>query len=434
MRAADFDAIIVGAGLGGLSAALHLQSKGMQVALVERNHRVGGLCGTFTHSGREFVIACNDFGSAMPRFIQQLGVDVEFYNTSTTVAYGNQRFSMPFTLPMFAKMLPYTGDILRYFRSLNKSKKLRADTHPNLETLVNTTCRHRLINDLLKLPAYLMGVAPNQFHVSSLFNEFKFGYGYMKPTAPVGGPQAMVDAMQDRFVQNGTLMLRTSCLSIRRDKSTMHVETDRGTFTTHHAVDATSRHSDIEIQYPPGLPVSMFLLVVSKDFPYPEGVHTLVHYPPDISSWFTALDQKEMPEKFGFHVFCSDLPNQDDYYTANLYFYLPRGIQEPGKQLLHQAETYIMQALEELLPGIGAALLERHFISPNLFEKIHGISSRVTPLITPPSFKKRQNYDPRTGIYHAGAAVYPPGEHAGAAILSGELAAQGIAEATRGGL
>ena len=44
--AKKFDVVVVGAGLAGLSAALHLQSKGADVAVLEASDRAGGRVAT----------------------------------------------------------------------------------------------------------------------------------------------------------------------------------------------------------------------------------------------------------------------------------------------------------------------------------------------------------------------------------------------------
>jgi phytoene desaturase len=47
-------AIVIGAGLGGISAAAHLAKQGMHVTVVEKNSRPGGRCDRFTRAGHHF--------------------------------------------------------------------------------------------------------------------------------------------------------------------------------------------------------------------------------------------------------------------------------------------------------------------------------------------------------------------------------------------
>ena len=47
-------AVVVGAGVGGLSAAIHLARRGFRVTVVEKNARAGGRCARFTRDGHQF--------------------------------------------------------------------------------------------------------------------------------------------------------------------------------------------------------------------------------------------------------------------------------------------------------------------------------------------------------------------------------------------
>jgi phytoene desaturase len=47
-------AIVIGAGIGGITAAAHLAQRGMHVTVVEKNREPGGRCGHFSHQGHAF--------------------------------------------------------------------------------------------------------------------------------------------------------------------------------------------------------------------------------------------------------------------------------------------------------------------------------------------------------------------------------------------
>lgn len=343
----------------------------------------------------------------------------------------HQEYTLPPDARTLAKLALRLPDLWRYFSALRRAKRRDGRGPDDIETLVDTTVRDKRLNDLLKLPAYLMGVAPRQLWVETLFHEFDFRYGYWQPTTPVGGPQAMVQAMADRFTQSGRLMLNTEYLGTRSDGDHKVVDTTGGSYRARYVVNAAAGESSYPAALQRGLPISMYWLVIDKRFRYPEGFHSLVNFPAGISDWFSALDAGSMPSRFGFHVFRSDLAKNPDYYTMNLYFYLPRGTVDPDVAMLSVAERYLFQELEKMLPGIGAAIRRRYFVSPAEFVRRHRLSGRVMPVILPPGFGKPGNYDPFSDTYYAGAAVYPPGDHAGAAVRSGSEVADRILATVR---
>lgn len=426
-----YDVIVIGAGLGGLSAGLDLQKRGFRVALIERLERVGGLCGTCHHDGYEFVVACNDFGLAMETRLRELDVTVPFSKPKTLVLHDGQRYTLPPDVRTLAKLVLRMPDLWRYFLALRRAKRRDGSAPDDIEALVDTTVRDRRLNDLLKLPAYLMGVAPHQFWVETLHHEFDFKYGYWQPTTPVGGPQRLAQAMADRFMQSGNLMLNTECTSIRSEGGDKIVGTTHGSYRARYVVNSAVSESNYPATFQRGLPISMYWLVIDKRFPYPDGFHSIVNFPAGISEWFNALDTGIMPSRFGFHVFRSDLSDNSDHYTMNLYFYLPRATVDPDAAMLSVVEQYLFSELEKMLPGIGAAIRRRYFVSPTEFVRRHRLSGRVMPVIVPPGFRKPGNYDPFSDTFYAGAAVYPPGDHAGAAVRSGAEVADRISAAAR---
>jgi len=56
---ADYDVIVIGAGLGGLTAGSLLAKQGRKVLVLEQGDLVGGCCSTFEKDGYHFDIGAS---------------------------------------------------------------------------------------------------------------------------------------------------------------------------------------------------------------------------------------------------------------------------------------------------------------------------------------------------------------------------------------
>lgn len=429
MDALDYDVLVVGAGLGGLSTGLHLQQQGLRVALLERLDRVGGLCGTYRHRGHEFVIACNDFGLGIRKFCRALELPLHFHKCRTRVHYRRRVFSMPPRASTLLRLSPYWAELRAYVKALSAARADRCSRTPDLQSLVDGAVRTPELRDLLKLPAYLMGITPSRFRVDALHDEFEFGYGYWQPMSPEGGPQHVADTLAGEFVRRGgTLLLETDYHGWEQMTDHKRIRTSRGELRCRNLVSTQQQPGYYPEHLERGLPISMCGLVLDAAFSFPHRVHTCIHYPPGISDWSEALYRGEYPREFGFHIFKSDLPHNGLRFTANVYFYLPKGVQSlaPGEE--KHLEAYLLNRLDHMLPGIQAAVKDLHFVLPEEFSARHQLNGRVMPVITPPGLPKPDNYHAELGIYFAGASAWPPGDHAGAALRSGQAVASRIRE------
>ena len=64
---ADYDAIVIGAGMGGLSASALLANHGLKVLVLEQSGRIGGCCSTFERNGYR-----HDVGASIVEIIQPI--------------------------------------------------------------------------------------------------------------------------------------------------------------------------------------------------------------------------------------------------------------------------------------------------------------------------------------------------------------------------
>jgi len=63
---ADYDVIVIGGGLGGLSAGAHLAKNGLKVLVLEQHHKVGGCATNFTRGAFVFETSLHEMNGGGP--------------------------------------------------------------------------------------------------------------------------------------------------------------------------------------------------------------------------------------------------------------------------------------------------------------------------------------------------------------------------------
>ncbi len=82
-----YDAIVVGGGIAGLTAAAYIARAGRSVLLFEKQHKVGGLVQTFERDGIYFdggLRSIENSGIVFP-MLKQLGIEIEFVKSTISI-------------------------------------------------------------------------------------------------------------------------------------------------------------------------------------------------------------------------------------------------------------------------------------------------------------------------------------------------------------
>ncbi len=218
-----YDAIIVGAGVGGLTAGAYLVRAGAKTLIVERHEKVGGYCGSFNHAGYRFDEAVHYInhmrpGGMLNRISHELGLDkiVQILKIDPSDRLLMPGFSVSIyhdwkkTVEELSETFPReSSSIHAFFEMLAnfdfaslyvKYKKL------TFEELLNVLFKDSRLKTALGLFATTMGLPADRLSALGALAYYKGSIldgGYH----PMNGAQSFSDALKDRFEAFGGRVL-----------------------------------------------------------------------------------------------------------------------------------------------------------------------------------------------------------------------------------
>ena len=125
----QYDAIVIGAGLGGLTAGAKLAKEEKKVLLIEQHNKVGGCATTFKRKGRTFEVGLhemdglNNSNDFKIKLFQELGVfdNVEFVQVPEFYRFKKGDFDLvvphdiPLAIETFTKAFPAEKKVIKTF-------------------------------------------------------------------------------------------------------------------------------------------------------------------------------------------------------------------------------------------------------------------------------------------------------------------------------
>ncbi|MEM6795379.1 MAG: NAD(P)/FAD-dependent oxidoreductase, partial [Acidobacteriota bacterium] len=253
-----YDAVVIGAGIGGLFCANLLAQAGARVLLVEQHYQVGGYCSTFRRRGFTFDAASHFYpllgngGSITGKLLARLGIETGWVKMDPVDTFhfpDGSRFDVPADLETYRARLDadfpherealesffqrvkdaYLRGLLCYFRGHDESRLGdagsltlgevldRSFTDPKLKLLLTADCPH-------------WGSPPSR--TSFVFDSMLRLSYFLGNYYPEGGSQTFADALAHRFEQNGGhILMGTSAERIEVERGrvrAVRLETVRG--------------------------------------------------------------------------------------------------------------------------------------------------------------------------------------------------------------
>ena len=232
----SYDAVVIGAGIGGLTCANLLAQQGLRVLLVEQHYMVGGYCSTFRRKGYTFDAASHFYPllgnpeSLTGKLLRDLGIETGWVKMDPVDHFhfpDRSRFSVPADFDAYlAKVkaeFPKEADALdRFFKKVQDTYHLgllyffRWRDTPRLDAYRQLTVGEVLdahfedakLKLLLTADGPHWGSPPNR--TSFVFDSMLRLSYFLGNYYPVGGSQAFADELALRFEERGGHILMHS--------------------------------------------------------------------------------------------------------------------------------------------------------------------------------------------------------------------------------
>ena len=248
----SYDAVVIGAGIGGLIAANLLAKKGLSVLLTEQHYVVGGYCSTFQRRGYTFDAASHFYpllgnrGTMTGRLLSELGVETEWVKMDpvdqfhlpdgscfsvaadfdTYFARLKREFSAESgALDQFFGLVRkmYLWGVLHYFREL-ETNRLDRYVAMTLRDALDQHFRSERLKLILTADVPHWGAPPDR--ISFVFDSMLRLSYFLGNYYPRGGSQRFADELAHQFQQRGgDILLKTM---VRR----IHVQENAATGVT----------------------------------------------------------------------------------------------------------------------------------------------------------------------------------------------------------
>lgn len=225
-----YDVIIIGAGIGGLTAGTYLSKKGYKVLILEKHDKPGGYCSSFSRSffkfdsGAHLLGSCNEddsFGS----LLKKLDIQTDFIRLDPTDRYVFYKDkNCPDVIEVscdYSRFIAYlknrfkaeSKNIDRFFNEICKTNKPFLIPHI-INKYRNTTYQEfleiffadKILMGILSAQCGFLGLPPNEVSAISAIFMLKM-YTIDGAFYPRGGAQKLADSFAAKFKENGGTIL-----------------------------------------------------------------------------------------------------------------------------------------------------------------------------------------------------------------------------------
>ena len=252
----SYDAIIIGAGVGGLVCANLLARTGLKVLLVEQHFMVGGYCSTFRRNGYTFDAATHFYpllgnpSTITGALLQDLGITTEWIKMDPVDCFhfpDDSSFSVPADFNSYLNKLKaefpeeacniddfftlvrktYLIGLMRHFRDV-ATERLTPYQNLTIRDVLQKHFRNEKLRLLLTGDIGHWGSPPSR--TSFVFDSMLRLAYFLGNYYPRGGSQVFVDELAQRFEEAGGHILMSSLVKriLVEDHTICGVEVETG--------------------------------------------------------------------------------------------------------------------------------------------------------------------------------------------------------------
>jgi len=392
----EYDAIIIGAGIGGLVCGCYLAKAGMKTLIVEKNAKAGGYCTSFTRNGFRFDACVHFLGSLRDDgILNKVMHDLDLKNHIKIARnpISDIIFSKDYNFSFYNEMDKTINELQYYFPSEKKSIKkffyyiskikgydfseLRQKT---LQEVLNHYFNNDHLKTLLGFPILgNTGILPSQvsaLRAMTIYKEFIFDGGYYIPS----GVQELPNTLVKKIIEyGGYVLLDTPVKKIIVQKNEVKgVITDKGDlFTARYIVSNSDAHHTFSKligrdNTPKALQTTLLNLKPSLSmFVLYLGTKNLISdFPSHATIWY--LNDYDLEKLYKYHIegATKDIKWFLGYYnpcekTILCFFNVPYISKEYWKNNKHRLAELLIKKIDKVIPNTSNSICYKNIATPD---------------------------------------------------------------------
>jgi len=426
-----YQVVVIGAGIGGLSAAAYLTKAGVETLVIEQTPFPGGRCYSRVINGVEYDIGALYIGDRVPSILEGVfGIDCRFRSYRMGIRIGDHFVSVPFDRRTLRELrqyqIPWT-DILCF---LAKVPRLYQQSYFDSHQSVGEVLESLTSNDVIRQMGYALfgvsGISPYRLPSRYLgMGRSAVGVISGNPVRFPGGNRQVADMLVD-FVcrHNGQIVFEEKVEQIVfKDTLARGIATDRGEYTADFVISnadikstilsMTNRETwceaylaEIKALKRPLQVVNIFLTISpSQEFLSGFGVFFM---PQDTIKEFELLESGQFLDR---SMFILSVPTnlEEDVamcHRATLQFYYPRGSVIP-EALNRQVGRVMTDGLNRLFPGLSERVINYVVYDPARYEREFGFRPFVFGVSPDLDNRRFPRQTPVSNFFCVGDSVHP---------------------------